>query len=86
MIGVLMSKGLRGYARLFEAPDFEHVFTGQTLFLRGADSGYVRAGHEIIMTKWFSTSHLASLAGAGHWPHVDPPAAFCDQVRRHLRG
>jgi pimeloyl-ACP methyl ester carboxylesterase len=38
------------------------------------------------MKQWFSESHLVSLAGAGHWLHVDQPEAFCDQVRCHLRG
>ena len=77
---------LRGYARLCAAPAFDHVFTGHTLFLRGADSRYVRAEHESIMKQWFSGSHLVSLAKAGHWLHVDQPEAFCDQVRCHLRG
>ena len=75
---------LRGYARLCAAPAFEHVFTGQTLFLRGADSNYVRAEHESTMTKWFSASRLVSLTGAGHWLHTDQPTAFCDQVMRHF--
>jgi esterase len=77
---------LRGYDQLRAAPDFDQVFTGQTLFLRGADSDYVRAEHEIIMKQWFTESHMVSLAGAGHWLHVDQPEAFCDQVRRHFRG
>ena len=77
---------LRGYARLCAAPDFEDAFTGQTLFLRGADSDYVRAEHEIIMKQWFTESHLVSLAAAGHWLHVDQPEAFSDRVRCHLRG
>jgi esterase len=76
---------LSGYARLCAAPDFEHVFAGQTLFLRGADSEYVLAEHEIIMKQWFTESHMVSLAAAGHWLHVDQPEAFCDQVRGHLR-
>lgn len=77
---------LRGYARLCAAPDFDRVFTGQTLFLRGADSEYVRAEHEITMKQWFTESQLVSLAGAGHWLHVDQPEAFCDQVRCHFQG
>jgi len=77
---------LRGYARLCAAPAFEYAFTGQTLFLRGADSDYVRAEHEIIMKQWFTESHLVSLAAAGHWLHVDQPEAFSDRVRCHLRG
>ena len=75
---------LKGYARLCAAPDFDHVFTGQTLFLRGADSNYVRAEHESTMTKWFSASSLVSLTGAGHWLHTDQPTAFCDEVMRHF--
>ncbi len=75
---------LRGYAQLCAAPAFEHVFTGQTLFLRGADSNYVRAEHESTMTKWFSASRLVSLTGAGHWLHTDQPTAFYDQVMRHF--
>ena len=77
---------LRGYAQLCAAPDFEEVFTGQTLFLRGADSDYVRPEHETILKQWFTESHLVSLAAAGHWLHVDQPEAFSDRVRCHLRG
>lgn len=74
----------RAYARLCAAPDFDHVFTGDTLFLRGADSDYVGAEHETIMAQWFPASHLVSLTDAGHWLHMDQPQAFCDQVKRHL--
>lgn len=78
-------QGLRsGYTRLCAAPDFDRVFTGDTLFLRGADSDYVGAEHEKTIAQWFPASHLVSLTDAGHWLHMDQPQAFCDQVRRHL--
>ena len=69
--------GLRdGYGRLREPPTGAECCVGSALFLRGADSGYIQPQHESEIAKRFPNSTLITLEEAGHWLHIDQPAAF----------
>jgi esterase len=56
-------------------------FTGKTLFLAGADSGYVKADD---IETLFPEATLSVIANAGHWLHVQQPDAFIEQVEQFL--
>ncbi|GAB6139548.1 alpha/beta fold hydrolase [Methylosoma difficile] len=58
-------------------------FYGHALFIAGADSGYVNAED---LEELFPTAQLEYLADAGHWLHVQQPAAFYQRVMGFLLG
>ena len=78
-------QGLKaGYARLREPPTGAERYMGSTLFLRGADSGYIQPQHESEIAKRFPSSTLITLEEAGHWLHIDQPETFTAAVSAFL--
>ncbi|WP_151718590.1 alpha/beta fold hydrolase [Gemmobacter serpentinus] len=61
--------------------DPEGQFDGPTLFLTGAESGYVRPENRPTIRAHFPNAHFAKLAGAGHWLHADKPREFEDTLK-----
>ncbi|MFM2136866.1 MAG: hypothetical protein RL021_2266, partial [Bacteroidota bacterium] len=55
-----------------------------TLFLKGADSDYIRDTDEADIRQRFSDVRIRSIAGAGHWLHADAPSDFFREVIRFL--
>ena len=45
----------------------------RTLFVRGEKSDYIQAHHEPKRMKYFPTSSVVSITGAGHWLHIEQP-------------
>ena len=62
-------------------PSVEQIapFTGKTLFLAGADSGYVKTDDVSTM---FPDATLNVIANAGHWLHVQQPGVFIERVEQ----
>jgi esterase len=48
-------------------------YTGRALFLRGAESDYVRSSADPVIAQWFPNAQRESVAGASHWLHADKP-------------
>jgi pimeloyl-ACP methyl ester carboxylesterase len=65
-------------------PDTPGQFTGETLFLTGALSSYVRPEHRPAIRAMFPNAHFVSLPGSGHWLHADRPREFEAAVRDFL--
>jgi len=55
-----------------------------TLFIRGGESDYYRAGHDADRLHFFEDSSVVTLEGAGHWVHSDQPEKFLDAVLNFL--
>lgn len=72
-----------GMADILGFPDDtnEAAYTGETLFLTGADSEYVRSEHREGIRQRFPNARFAALKGAGHWLHADKPRPFMEAVR-----
>lgn len=51
-------------------------YTGPTWFIRGELSDRVTAAHEPTIARYFPRHRIATVAGGGHWPHAEAPAAF----------
>lgn len=62
-------------------PDVSGTFEGETLFLSGADSDYVKPEYRPIIKDLFPNSHFAKLRDAGHWLHAQKPREFEAAVR-----
>jgi pimeloyl-ACP methyl ester carboxylesterase len=52
------------------------VFEGDTLFLKGENSGYISVNEEPIIEAHFPNSTIKSIANAGHWLHAENPVGF----------
>jgi pimeloyl-ACP methyl ester carboxylesterase len=74
----------RDYAQILEAPQEEGPFEGPALFIRGAQSRYVRDEDMLRIQELFSHSTLHTIADAGHWVHADQPEALKQVVRAFL--
>jgi pimeloyl-ACP methyl ester carboxylesterase len=64
-------------------PQSEHLPPCQikTLFIAGKDSNFVKADG---IYSSFPTAQLSFIADAGHWLHVQQPAAFLERVENFL--
>lgn len=63
----------------------EHaVYTGDTLFLRGARSGYIEPMDEILIKKHFPKAKIETVSNAGHWLHAENPDEFYRNVMNFL--
>ena len=57
------------------------AYDGETLFLTGAASNYVKPEDRPLIRGYFPRARFAALKNAGHWLHADKPRAFMDAVR-----
>jgi len=55
-------------------------FAGETLFLKGAKSGYITAQELPIIDRYFSKATVVTIANAGHWLHAENPKYFYNAV------
>jgi pimeloyl-ACP methyl ester carboxylesterase len=62
---------IEGWPEIDEAP-----YRGNTVFVAGARSDYIRAEHRPAIRELFPAAVFATLKGAGHWLHADNPEGF----------
>lgn len=60
------------------------IFEGETLFLKGKNSGYISTEEEPIIEAHFPNSKIVTIANAGHWLHVENPKDFYKEVFEFL--
>ncbi len=51
-------------------------YKGPALFIKGAQSDYVRPDDEADIARWFLNSRVEAVADAGHWVHAEQPEAL----------
>lgn len=61
-------------------------YPGDTLFLAGEHSDYIRPEHYPAIGHCFPAAHIRTVHGAGHWLHVDQPKVFMRTVREFFAG
>lgn len=59
-------------------------FDGNTLFIRGENSGYIADSDMNLITQHFPKASLFTVKNAGHWLHAENPSDFYDEVVRFL--
>lgn len=72
------------YPRLLRALRAGGAYRGSTLFVRGADSDFVRDRDREEIAERFPRAELVTVEGAGHWVHADRPERFGDAVAAFL--
>ncbi len=60
------------------------IFEGDTLFVRGAKSGYIEDADELGIKKQFPKSEIKTVSKAGHWLHAENPTEFYQIVMNFL--
>lgn len=56
--------------------DEGHTFSGPTLFIRGAQSSYIRDEDSALLARYFPNYILSTVSGAGHNVHFDNLEGF----------
>lgn len=60
------------------------VFSGPTLFIKGAKSNYILPQDEFLLKQQFPNYVLRSVPNASHWVHAENPKDFFAIVRDYL--
>lgn len=72
------------YDRLRDAVHSASPFTGEALFVLGGKSDYVGEADKTEIHRLFPSAQFTSIAGAGHWVHVEKPEEFAAAVMDFL--
>lgn len=56
------------------------MYEGETLFLRGANSGYISTDEEPLIKAHFPKAIIKTVANAGHWLHAENPKGFYEAL------
>jgi len=56
------------------------VYSGNTLFLRGANSHYIEPNDEMLIIKHFPKAKTETISNAGHWLHAENPTSFFEKA------
>jgi esterase len=70
--------GLEGWV------DVPGSYSGASVFVTGAQSGYVLPEHRPIIRSLFPNARFVAIKNAGHWVHADNPAGFLSVVEAFL--
>ncbi len=60
------------------------VFTGETLFIAGANSNYILPQDEFQIKQQFPHSKIVKISNAGHWVQAENPTDFNEVVKEFL--
>lgn len=60
------------------------VFEGETLFLKGENSGYISSDEEPLIKAHFPNSSIITIKNAGHWLHAENPSDFLKVIEDFL--
>jgi esterase len=60
------------------------TYEGETLFIRGRNSDYIKDDEIDNIKQYFPNMHLETIENAGHWIHADQPKQLFDLVQRFL--
>ncbi len=61
------------------------IFEGETLFLKGENSGYISKDEEPIINAHFPNANIKTIANAGHWLHAENPKDFYETLVGFLK-
>lgn len=68
------------YKEILKTFDLDLIFEGETLFIRGANSDYIKDEYLSIIEEHFPNNDLKTIENAGHWLHAEQPEIFFNIV------
>ncbi|HZY80439.1 MAG TPA: alpha/beta fold hydrolase [Cyclobacteriaceae bacterium] len=75
----------KNIGKMGEALQYEGQYTGPTLFIKGARSGYYKPGDEATVAKYFPNVKWVTME-TGHWVQAEQPKEFAQIVNDWLKG
>lgn len=69
-----------GFSQMSE----QRPFTGETIFVCGAQSPYVREEDMLAARRWLKDAQLVTIPSAGHWLHAEQPTLFVKTLNYFL--
>ncbi|MFN8284083.1 MAG: alpha/beta fold hydrolase [Chitinophagales bacterium] len=72
---------INNYRVLMEFPAVETIFSGETYFIKGAQSNYITTENWNSCLHYFPNAKLLSVANAGHWLHAENPLEFVEKIK-----
>jgi len=72
------------YEEIIGPLHFSKTYTGEVLFILGAESHYLKEDDKPYINTWFPLSQYVYIEGAGHWVHADNPKAFYEALMAFL--
>ncbi len=73
------------YDHILESVNFEHLYNGPTLFIKGGNSNYIMDDDTDFIQKTFAQSFINTIPNAGHWVHAEQTAAFLKTLQEFLK-
>ena len=61
------------------------IFEGETLFLKGENSGYISSNEEPLINAHFPNNRIVTIKNAGHWLHAENPKDFLKALEDFLQ-
>ncbi|MBU2525837.1 MAG: alpha/beta fold hydrolase [Bacteroidetes bacterium] len=71
-------------AKIGENFSITDQYLGETLFVRGENSGYIEDLDKLVIQNHFPKATLQTIASAGHWVHAENPKDFYNSVKLFL--
>ncbi|MBC3764340.1 alpha/beta fold hydrolase [Neptunicella marina] len=75
----------RDYDRISAEIDADQPFTGDVLFIKGANSDYIRAEYRSAIEKLFPNARAQIMQDCGHWLHAEKPQQFSRIVDKFIQ-
>ena len=60
------------------------VYEGETLFIRGENSDYIKTEDEAAVYNFFPKAEIKTVANAGHWVHAEQPKVLLEMIKAFL--
>ena len=76
----------RDYPLLSQGIEHPTPYSGPTLFIKGANSDYILAEHQLTIARLFPSSKARIIANTGHWLHAEKPHLFNRSLLQFLQG
>ena len=80
-----LSALITNYAAIRGWPENDSIFNKEVLFIKGADSDYIKPEHQSAILRYFPKAQAKVIKGTGHWLHAEKPKTFNRLVKEFFK-
>lgn len=59
-------------------------YAGETLFIKGDRSRYIKEGDETLIRQFFPRAEIHTIHNSGHWVHAENPAQVIEEIKNFI--